>query len=216
MRPWQLVLLGVVLLVGVGFVPAPTSAQPVMYTFDTAESWLVVKLTKTGIAAALAHDHAVRASTFSGSITYDPNDASACRVEITIPVEELVVDEPADRQRLDLEDGPGEKNRAKIKKSMLSKKQLWADEHPTITYQSTKCEVSGDQMMATGNLTIRGVTKEITTPLRIGVEDARFTVEGQFTVHHTDFDFKPYSAALGTIKNANPLEFHLSLVAIRQ
>ncbi len=216
MRPWQLVLLGVVLLVGVGFVPAPTSAQPIMYTFDTAESWLVVKLTKAGIAAALAHDHSVRASTFSGSVVYDPNDVSACQVEITIPVEELVVDEPADRQRLDLEGGPGEKNRAKIKKSMLGKKQLWADEHPTITYQSTTCEVSGDQMMATGNLTIRGVTKEITTSLRIGVEDARFTAEGQFTVNHTDFDFKPYSAALGTIKNADPLEFHLSLVATGQ
>ena len=216
MRPWQFVSLGVGLLVGVGSVPAPTAAQPIMYTFDTAESWLVVKLTKTGIAAALAHDHSVRASTFSGSITYDPNDASACQVEITIPVEELVVDEPADRQRLDLEDGPGEKNRAKIKKSMLSKKQLWAEDHPTITYQSTTCEVSGDQMMATGNLTIRGVTKEITTPLRISIEDARFTVEGQFTVNHTDFGFKPYSAALGTIRNADPLEFHLSLVAIRQ
>ncbi len=216
MRTWKFVLLGVVLLVGAGFVPASTSAQPVMYTFDTAESWLVVKLTKAGIAAALAHDHSVRASTFSGAITYDPNDVSACQVEITIPVEELVVDEPADRQRLDLEGGPGEKNRAKIKKSMLSKKQLWADEHPTITYQSTKCEASGDQMMTTGNLTIRGVTKGITTSLRIGVEDARFTAEGQFTVNHTDFDFKPYSAALGTIKNADPLEFHLSLVATGQ
>ena len=216
MRPWQLVLLGVVLLVGVGSVPASTSAQPVTYTFDTSESWLVVKLTKAGLAAALADDHAVRASTFSGSVVYDPNDASACQVEITIPVEELVVDEPADRQRLELEGGPGEKNRAKIKKSMLSKKQLWADEHPTITYQSTKCEASGDQMMATGNLTIRGVTQEITTPLRISVEGNRLTAEGQFTVNHTDFDFKRYSAALGTIKNADPLEFHLSLVATRQ
>ena len=66
MRPWQLVVLGVVLLVGVGSVPASTSAQPVKYTFDTAESWLVVKLTKTGIAAVLAHDHVVRASTSQG------------------------------------------------------------------------------------------------------------------------------------------------------
>ena len=71
-------------------------------------------------------------------------------------------------------------------------------------------------MMATGNLTIRGVTKEITTPLRISIEGARFTAEGQFTVNHTDFGFKPYSAALGTIRNADPLEFHLSLVATGQ
>ena len=213
MKTWKFAVLGVVLCIGVG--PAATSAQPVMYTFDASESWLVVKLTKAGLAAALAHDHAVRAATFSGTVAYDPNDASACTVEITIPVEELVVDALEDRQRLGLEGGPDDKDRAKIKKSMLSKKQLWADEHPTITYRSTRCEPSGDQLTTTGTLTIRGVAKEVTTPLRLGVEGSRLTAEGQFTVNHTDFNFKPYSAALGTIKNANPLEFHFSLVATR-
>ena len=209
MKTWKFVVLGVV-------VPAPTSAQPVMYTFDASESWLVVKLSKAGLAAALAHDHTVRAAAFSGTVAYDPNDASACTVEITIPVEELVVDALEDRQRLGLEGGPDDKDRAKIRKSMLSKKQLRAEDHPTITYQSTRCEPSGDDLMTTGNLTIRGATKEISAPLRIGVEDGRFTAEGQFTVNHTDFGFKPYSAALGTIKNADPLEFHLSLVASGQ
>ena len=99
---------------------------------------------------------------------------------------------------------------------MLAKKQLWADEHPTITYQSTRCAPSGDQITATGTLTIRGAAKEVTTPLQITLEGNRFTATGQFTVNHTDFDFKPYSAALGTIKNANPLEFHLDLTATRQ
>lgn len=214
MKPWQPLLFATALLVGV--FPPPTSAQPATYTFDTAESWLVVKLTKAGIAAALAHDHAVRAATFSGSVVYDPDDASACAVEITIPVEELVVDALADRQRLGLKGGPDDKDRAKIKKSMLSKKQLWADEHPAITYQSTQCAPAGDQMTTTGTLTIRGVTKNVTTTLQITLEGDRFTADGQFTVHHTDFGFKPYSAALGTIKNADPLAFHLSLTATRQ
>ena len=213
MKPWQSLLFVGALLFGV-FVPS-ASAQPATYTFDTAESWLVVKLTKAGVAAALAHNHAIRAATFSGFVAYDPNDASACKVEITIPVAELVVDALADRQRLGLKGAPDDKDRAKIKKSMLSKKQLWADEYPTITYQSTQCTPAGDQMTTTGTLTIRGVAKAVTATLQITVEDNRFTAAGQFAANHTDFGFKPYSAALGTIKNANPLAFHLDLTATR-
>jgi polyisoprenoid-binding protein YceI len=35
-------------------------------------------------------------------------------------------------------------------------------QYPTITFQSTKVEKSGDGLKVTGNLTIRGVTKEVT------------------------------------------------------
>ncbi len=186
------------------------------YTFDPAESWLVVKLTRAGLASALAHDHVVRAAVFSGSMVYDPQDAAACRVRITIPVEDLVVDAAADRERLGTTEGPNEDDRQKTRKNMLARDQLWADKHPAITYQSTRCEPSGDRMRTTGDLIIRGVSREITTTLQISLEGNRFAASGQFTVNHTDFGFRPYSAAFGTIRNADPLEFHLHLIATRQ
>lgn len=215
MKPWQPSLFGAVLLIGSLF-PATMSAQPATYTFDAAESWLVVKLTKKGLAAALAHDHVVRAAAFSGSVVYDPDDLSTCAVQITIPVEELTVDVPADLERMGMGTGPDEGDRAKIKKNMLAKGQLHAEAHPTITYQSTTCQATGEQLTATGSLTIRGVSKSIAVPLNVALDGNRFTAQGQFTVSHRDFGMKPYSAALGTIKNDDPLEFHLNLVATKR
>lgn len=55
---------------------------------------------------------------------------------------------------------------------LLSGDFFEAETHPTITFESTSVTESGGVLQATGPLTIKGVTKEVTLPIEVlGVQD---------------------------------------------
>jgi polyisoprenoid-binding protein YceI len=64
---------------------------------------------------------------------------------------------------------------------------------PEITFKSTKVEGSGNELKVTGDLTLHGVTKSVTIPLKVGgpaefpqgVQRVGFS--GQFTIKRTDY-----------------------------
>ena len=76
-----------------------------------------------------------------------------------------------------------------------------AEEHPQITFKSTKVTGNGKQLQVTGPLTIRGVTKEITLPVNFmgfakdpwGNQRAGF--ETETTLNRKDFGLN-WNAAL--------------------
>jgi polyisoprenoid-binding protein YceI len=76
-----------------------------------------------------------------------------------------------------------------------------AEEHPEITFKSTKVTGNGKQLQVTGPLTIRGVTKEITLPVNFmgyakdpwGNQRAGF--ETETTLNRKDFGLN-WNAAL--------------------
>jgi polyisoprenoid-binding protein YceI len=80
----------------------------------------------------------------SGTVMLDDEDASKSSVSVTIDA--TSVDTRVSRRDDDLK----------------SEHFLNAAQFPTITFQSTKVAKSGDGLKVTGNLTIRGVTKEVT------------------------------------------------------
>jgi len=68
-----------------------------------------------------------------------------------------------------------------------------ADKFPEVTFESTKIEKTGDGATITGNLTIRGVTKEIALPVSLSgpVTDpwgnVRIGLEGSTKINRKDF-----------------------------
>lgn len=81
----------------------------------------------------------------SGSIDFDPADIAASRVEATIGVQGIYT---------------GIKKRDD---HLRSPEFFDADTYPTITFKSTKVEDRGGKRFAvTGELTIRGITREVT------------------------------------------------------
>src|SRR5262245_40449657 len=55
---------------------APAAAEPV-YTIDQTRSEFALQLFKAGVGSALAHDHVVRATTYTGQIRFDPSTPSS-------------------------------------------------------------------------------------------------------------------------------------------
>src|SRR5512142_1631539 len=93
----------------------PAGAVP--YRIDLEHSELVVRVFKAGPAAALAHDHVVRAAAWQGSLDVS-RDPLALAADIRVDAARLEVDEPALRSRYGLPDIPAG-DRAKTRDAMV-------------------------------------------------------------------------------------------------
>lgn len=62
--------------------------------------------------------------------------------------------------------------------------------HPTAVFETTSISGEGDQSSVTGNLTLHGITKQITFPAKIQVKDDAVTVAAEFSINRFDFDMR--------------------------
>ena len=86
-------------------------------------------------------------------------------------------------------------------------KALKSDSHPTITFDLTSpLQVSqgGTSVIATGNLSIAGVTRRVTIHAKINSSpNSNFNIEGTVPVKMTDFGIDPPTALFGALKVGN-------------
>lgn len=190
-------------------VAAPT------YTLDKKQSELVVKTSKAGFAAALAHNHVIRATELEGSIGWDPAAPEAASVKVTVQTAALVVDDPAMRKKHGEPSELSAGDRKKITDAMLDSGQLDVRKFPTISFSSTALQKDAKGWLLSGNLTLHGVTKAVKLPVTIDVKGTALTADGTLRLRTSDYGIKPYSAALGAIKNRDEVELVLHLVGAR-
>jgi polyisoprenoid-binding protein YceI len=186
------------------------------YVLDSTQSTLLVVTRKDAKAAfaSAAHDHVVRASKLEGKVSYDPSAPESCHAKIVVQVADLVADEPEMRKKIGLKGDLLAKNRDDILEAMRAEDQLDAKRFPTITFEAKKCSGPGGAsgtIQVDGELTIRGKTKALSTPIKFRIEGRTLFARGRFTATHADFGFEPYSAALGTIRNAQELTFFVDV-----
>ena len=79
-----------------------------------------------------------------GTLQYDPTDLGNTKVEATVDATSIDTREAERDTHLKSEDF------------------FNVEKYPNITFKSTKVEPKGDEVLVTGDLTIRGVTKEVT------------------------------------------------------
>ncbi len=202
------------------------AAFPAERTVDPAASLFAVVTHKAGFAAGLGHEHLVAAGGAKARLDFDPAAPLAARFELEAAVADLAFDEPGLKQRhndrllaLGVLAGPfeevGENDRAKIRASALSPKQLdqakFPSLHARLVSVAGKAGKVGSQGMdweATVELTVRGTSVRAACPARFVAEaDGGVTVEAICAFAFTQVGIKPYSAALGAVKNQDT--FHL-------
>lgn len=193
---------------------APAPSGPVTYKIDASKGFLYVQVFKDPetLGAGLSHDHVIRATGYTGSVSWDPTNAASCAVELVVPVKQLQVDADDMRKKVGYDTMLDASQREDVTENMLSETQLDAAKYPTISFKATKCEGSGSAVKVTGNFTMHGVTKTITVPMNIAADGAKITAKGSFKVLQSDFGFQPYSALLGQLKNKNEIAFTIDVV----
>lgn len=185
------------------------------YVVDQARSELVVRLSKAGMAAAIAHNHVIRASEFSGEAVFDPEDLARASLHVEAQAGSLVADEPEVRRKYGLSKGLSERDRRKIQKTMLSASQMDVAEHPMLEFCSTSVEEGAEgQYLVTGNLTIHGVERAIAFPVMLKEEGGALRGRATIEFKQSDFGIKPFSAMLGALRNRDEAVLHVEIFAV--
>jgi hypothetical protein len=207
---------------GIGFSSAAAEVE-----IDRQRSVFAVVTHKAGLASGLAHNHLAAAAAYEARLDFDGTAPLAASFELTFAADGLEIDRP-DLQRawyprleaLGILDQPfgvvSEKDRGKIRAAMLSMRQLDGARFPRLAARlagieeraSTLGEVSFPYAVTLA-LEVHGETVVRSVAARYELTGGELLVEAAGTFRFTDFGIRPYSAALGMVKNAD--EFHVFL-----
>jgi polyisoprenoid-binding protein YceI len=132
-----------------------------------------------------------RFKSFSGQISVNDQDLLKSTVELTIDATSL--DSQAVQMREDLIKG---------------EEMLEVDKYPTITFKSTSISQQGDRFVVTGDLMMRGITRQVQIPLQFGGlvstrMGPRAGFSGTLTLNKADFqvpfdrEFEPGRKVVG-------------------
>lgn len=115
-----------------------------------------------------------RFNDFSGTIQFDPEDLSSSKVELTVQANSIYTNNDQRDQHL------------------RSPDFFNVEKFPTLTFESTGVSGSGSDLQVTGNLTIHGVTKQVTVPVSfLGSMDTPMGTKAGFATEFT-IDRKDY------------------------
>ena len=81
--------------------------------------------------------------------------------------------------------------------------------HPTAGFQSTEINPDGDHYQMVGNLTLHGITKKISFPAHITVEESVVTAEAEFSILRFDFGIEYEGKADDLIRDAVLIQLKL-------
>lgn len=192
----------------------PRAAHAADYRLQAESSELIALVFKAGPASALAHDHVVRATRFSGTLRGEPAQPASASVDVTVAVDGLLPDEPEMRRKHGLAGLLSDSDRAKIQETMLGSTQLDVATHPTITFRSTRVEPVGeDRFLVSGNFTLHGVTRLIAVSVEVQRSGSGLRATGAFDITQTDFGLHPFSAFLGAVRNQDRVHVRFDLIA---
>jgi polyisoprenoid-binding protein YceI len=196
-------------------VSAAAQAEPMTYRIDPDQSEVVAITRPSGMGAGLSHHHVIEAKGLEGQIVHDPAAPEKSSVEISAPTGRLVNDDPAALKRHGLEAKLSADDRKKVGDTIQSAEQLDGAKFPKLTFKSTAVRaLPGGKLELVGQLSIRGVSKEVKLPVTISTAGGALRGEGKLAITHTQFGFKPVSLLFGAIANADEVEIRVKLVAV--
>ena len=161
---------------------------------DAGRSSITVKVEKSGLFSAFAHNHTIQAPIASGKLDTEKRTAT-----LTFNAKEMKV----------LDEGVKESERADIDQTMKSDKVLDVQRFPEIRFGSTSITAQeGGRYQVRGDLTLHGITRLVEFPLTLSKD--RYT--GSVKLKQTDFGIAPVSIAGGTVKVKDVIEVIFEIV----
>ena len=191
-----------------GKIPAEAMAA-YSYRLDASQSKFIAHAMAGGLFWFKGHDHLVAVREFTGEARLDPGSLNASSLEITAKSESMVetssVFTEPQKQIIDKE---------------LREIVLEPDKYPEIVFQSTN--VTGQSAGANqydlkvgGNLTLHGVTRPITIPVKVTVTGDELRAQGEFSIDRGDFKVKATSAFHGLVRVREKVKFTFDIVGHR-
>ena len=183
-----------VLAVGLASVVG-VAAQSEMRAVDVRRSVLKIRVFKSGLFSAFAHNHEIEAPIAQG------------RVELSeSPSVTLLVD--ARKLRV-LDPGLSADKRAEVQKTMDGPQVLDGSRFPEISFQSTAVEkIGANHWTIRGSLTLHGQTHPVA--VQVALRDGHYL--GSATLKQSDFGIAPVSIAGGTVKVKDEVKIEFDIL----
>ncbi len=139
------------------------------YTFDRAHSFIGFKVKHMGLVEVPGFFR-----DFTGTVNYDAKDVTRSTVEFT-----------AKTTSVDTGVAPRDKH-------LRTTDFFDVEKYPELTFKSTKIEKKGKNLLVTGDLTIKGVTKSVAIPFQIAGwidndRGIRMGIAAETTVNRKDY-----------------------------
>lgn len=195
--------------------PAPPVAARV-YTIAPDLSTLHILVYRGGTLARLGHNHVISSSHLSGRIWLGTT-LEASGFDLSVPVQELIVDDDAARSAEGPDFPPGVPQAARdgTRTNMLRESLLDGERYPLIRIQSLRLQGDSATPQVQAALRIRDQTREVTVPVQVRAEDGRLEVRGEFALRQSDFGITPLSVAMGALLVVDTVTVKFHLVGTR-
>jgi len=195
---------------------AARQLAPGAYRVEPARSDLRILVYRAGPVAHLGHNHVVEARALEGWVEL-ARELEHSDFWLRIPVSELVVDDPATRER----SGPefaapiDPEGIAGTRANMLGPQVLDAAQWPEIRLEGHLKRGPIDAPSWDVAIGIRDVTRRRQIPVEVrALADGAMLVSGRFGVPQTDFGMTPVTALDGGLRVRDRVDLAFSLVAV--
>lgn len=180
------------------------------YTVDPARCSVAIHVGRSGLLKFAGHTHEVVASRCDGEVVAVPEDLGRSSVKLSFDAASLRVSEKGEPAG----DAP------KVQEAMLGPKLLDAPRFPGISFVSTAvggrlASAGVYELQITGDLTLHGVTRRISLPLRVELQGDGLTASGRLSLKQTAFGLSPISVA-GVVKVKDEVGIDFEIAASRR
>jgi hypothetical protein len=192
--------------------PAPASGETV-YRIDETASLLLARVDPAGAMARLGHSHIVGGPVLSGRLVAG---SSGVRAAVTVDARAFEVDRPAWRRAHGLEPELDASAVEGTRENLLGPKVLDASNHPTIDVRSAS--VVGPDWLPAVTLRVRwrDRVREYAVPVSVERNEQSVMVRGLVDLRHSDFGFRPFSAAGGALSVSDRIRVRFRIVAVAE
>jgi hypothetical protein len=165
------------------------------HAIDVTKSSLKIRVFKSGLFSAFAHDHEIQAPIDKGSIDSSAN-----------PAVQLVVD--ARKMRV-LDPEISADKRSEVQRTMESSSVLDSEHFPEISFQSNRVKSTGnDHWEVHGNLRLHGQVQPII--VTVALQGGHY--RGLVSFKQTSFGINPVRIAGGTVKVKDEVKIEFDIV----
>lgn len=204
--------------------PAPAPTVPptapadirgaTVYQVDPRSSQLSILVFRGGKISRLGHNHVMTSQDVSGRVWVHPEFARS-GFELSFPVAQLVVDDAAARRAAGSDFPPDipQSDRDGTRRNMLKPEVLDGEHYPQVKLQSAKIGGTLQAPQVAARITIKDATREVEVPVKVAIEGAKLSANGEFDILQTQFGIKPFSVALGALEVQDKLHIEFRIVA---
>jgi hypothetical protein len=174
---------------------------------DQSEAWLIVG--RGGTLASFGHDHAIAAQDFRGFVML-PDKARPGRTDLAFNLITLAVDPPELRAQAGLGEPLSDDAVSGTRRNM-HEKVLHTERFPWLVVRARSNPGTQLPQKLIAAITLHGVTREYSLPVKLEVRGPVLVVEGQLTLSQRDFDIPAFSVFGGALRveDALPVTFKL-------